>query len=220
METIKLKDLDEGQKQKLMDELAAEQQAKLSERKKKRVIYEKNREKRIQKIVKGVNKHFEVLKKFKDYVGEIMEEQHAELEEFGLIKSSSKGGFQIVSNDGNFKIERSRDTTPRWDETSLKGVALIRDFLMQQDDNASAETQSKLKLLMSLLEKNAAGELEYSKVMLFIKHQDAFDAPEWKEGLKLLIEGYKIEFKKYSYRFLKKDKSGAFVPMSLNFSNL
>lgn len=218
--SIKLKDLDEATKQKLRDELAAEQKATITGRKKKRVLYEKNREKRIQKIIKGVNKHFEVLKEFKDYVGEIMEEQHAELEEFGLIKSSSKGGFHIMSDDGSFKIERARDTTPKWDETSLKGVALIRDFLMTQDANASEDTQNKLKLLMSLLEKNAAGELEYSKVMIFIKHQDAFDAPEWKEGLKLLIEGYKIEFKKYTYRFSKKDKEGAFVPMSLNFSNL
>jgi hypothetical protein len=56
--------------------------------------------------------------------------------------------------------------------------------------------------------------------MQFIKHEAEFDAPKWREGLRLIKEGYSIDFKKFGYQFYKKDKEGKFKAISINFSNL
>jgi hypothetical protein len=147
-----------------------------------------------------------------------MEEQHAELDEFGLIPAKSKGGFSILSADGNLKITRTRDTDPKWDETAHKGVELVKQFLVSE--GAETAKPGIFNLLMSLLSKNNEGELEFNKVMLFLKHEAEFNDPKWVEGLRLIKEGYSIQFKKFGFQFYKKDKDGKFAAISINFSNL
>lgn len=218
MSHVKLEDLTEDQRKSLISELAKVEKTKRSELAKKRKAYEKNREARIQKIVKGVIKIEQSMIQFKNEVSELMALQHSELDEFGMVPTKSKGGFSIISNDGNFKITRSRDTDPKWDETAIKGTNLIKEFLVQQGQKQV--DPAIYELLMSLLEKNNQGELEFSKVMLFIQHEDKFTDPLWLEGLRLLKEGYHVEFKKFGYQFFKKNEEGKFKAISINFSNL
>ena len=215
---VNLKSLSESEREELMNQLAKEEKAKRLERSKKRKTYEKNREKRIQKAIKGVSRIEQLICDFKEEIGTMMAEQHAELDEFGMIPLKSKGGFSIISNDGNFKITRSRDTDPKWDETAIKGASLIKEFLVKQGEHQG--DPSIHNLLMSLLQKNEQGDLEFSKVMLFLQHEDSFQDPMWVEGLRLLKEGYRVEFKKFGYQFFKKDPEGKFKAISINFSNL
>lgn len=215
---IDLKSLSDDDRQKLMEQLAKEEKAKRVERNKRRKTYEKNREKRIQKSIKGLLRVEKIISDFKDEISEMMAQQHLELDEFGLIPTKSKGGFSILSNDGNFKITRSRDTDPKWDETALKGAQIIKEFLIERGEfSGDQETQ---KLLMSLLQKNEQGDLEFSKVMILLQHEDTYQDVNWKEGLRLLKEGYHVEFKRFGYQFHKKDSEGKFKPVIINFSNL
>jgi hypothetical protein len=215
---MNIKNLSEEERKQLMSQLAAEQKAERKAQNKKRVEYEKAREKRIQKVINGVVKIEKLMSDFKDELSVMMEAQHQELDEFGMVPAKSKGGFSIISKDGNFKITRSRDTDPKWDETAHKGVGLVQEFLMEE--GAESAKPGIFNLLMGLLSKNDAGELEYSKVMQFIKHEAEFDAPKWTEGLRLIKEGYSINFKKFGYQFYKKDAEGKFKAISINFSNL
>jgi len=215
---MNIKNLTEAERKQLMDQLAAEQRAERKVQNKKRAAYEKNRESRIQKAIKGVVKIEKMMSDFKEELAIMMEAQHSELDEFGLVPAKSKGGFSIISKDGNFKITRSRDTDPKWDETAHKGVELIQEFLMEE--GAASAKPGIFNLLMGLISKNEAGELEYSKVMQFIKHESEFDGEKWREGLRLIKEGYSIDFKKFGYQFYKKDKEGKFKAISINFSNL
>ena len=215
---VNLKELSPKDRKELMDQLAKEQKAEKAAQSKQRKEYDRNREKRIQKCIRGVDKIEKLMQVFKEEVSEMMSLQHDELDEFGLIPTKSKGGFSIVSNDGNYKITRSRDTDPKWDEIAHKGVELVQQFLVEE--GAESAKPGIFNLLMGLIAKNEAGELEYSKVMQFIKHESEFDNPKWKEGLRLIKEGYSIEFKKFGYQFFKKDKEGKFKSISINFSNL
>jgi len=215
---MNIKNLTETERKQLMDQLAAEQKAARKIQNQKRAKYEKNRESRIQKAIKGDVKIEKLMAAFKEELALMMEDQHNELDEFGLIPAKSKGGFSIISKDGNFKITRSRDTDPKWDETAHKGVELVQEFLIEE--GAASAKPGIFNLLMGLIAKNEAGELEYSKVMQFIKHEAEFDSPKWKEGLRLIKEGYSIDFKKFGYQFYKKDKEGKFKAISINFSNL
>jgi hypothetical protein len=156
--SVNIKNLSETERKQLMDQLAAEQRAERKAQDKKRTEYEKNRERRIQKAIKGVVKIEQMMSDFKDELAEMMEAQHGELDEFGLVPSKSKGGFSILSKDGNFKITRSRDTDPKWDETAHKGVELVQEFLMEE--GAASAKPGIFNLLMGLISKNEAGELE------------------------------------------------------------
>lgn len=215
---VKLSDLDPAARKDLMAQLKKEEQREKAAQAKKRKTYEKNREKRIQKAIRGVNRIEKLMTFFKEEVSEMMASQHDELNEFGMIPTKSKGGFSITSNDGQFKITRTRDTDPKWDETAHKGVALVQEFLVEE--GTASANPGIFNLFMGLIAKNEAGELEYSKVMTFIKYESEFDDPKWKEGLRLIKEGYSIEFKKYGYQFFQKDSEGKWKSISINFSNL
>lgn len=218
MKTINIKNLTESERKELMEQIATEQKKERIALNKKRKTYEANRERRIQKTIKGVSAIETAISKFKQELSVMMQDQHQELEEFGQIPSKSKGGFSIISKDGNFKITRSRDTDPKWDETAHKGVELVKKFLV--DQGLESNNPGIYNLLMGLISKNEAGELEYSKVMHFIKHESEFEDPEWKEGLRLIKEGYSIDFKKFGYQFFKKDAEGKFKNIVVNFSNI
>lgn len=215
---MNIKNLSEAERKQLMDQLAAEQKAERTALNKKRSQYESKRESRIKKLSAGVVRIEKLMADFKKTVAIMMEEQHNELDEFGLIPAKSKGGFSIISKDGSFKITRSRDTDPKWDETAHKGVELVQEFLIEEGSDSA--NPGIFNLLMGLISKNEAGELEYSKVMQFIKHESEFNHPKWVEGLRLIKEGYSIDFKKFGYQFYKKDKEGKFKAISINFSNL
>lgn len=215
---MNIKNLTEAERKQLLGQLEAEQKAGRKAQNKTRQTYEKNREKRVQKVIGGVVKIEKLMSDFKDELSVMMDAQHSELDEFGMIPAKSKGGFSILSKDGNFKVTRSRDTDPKWDETAQKGVGLVREFL--QEEGSERVNPGIFNLLMELISKNEAGELEYSKVMQFIKHEAEFDAPKWKEGLRLIKEGYSINFKKFAYQFYKKDADHKFKAISINFSNL
>jgi hypothetical protein len=217
-QTINLKNLSADERKSLAEQLAAEEKQERLARSKKRALYEKSREKRIQFVIKEVEKLEKAMLKFKMELGEKMQEQHDELDEFGMLNGKSKGGFSIISKDGNFKVTRSRDTNPKWDETAHKGVELVQQFLLEE--GADAAKPGIFNLLMGLISKNSEGELEYSKVMQFLKNENEFDHPKWKEGLRLIREGYSIDFKKFAYQFEKKDNEGKFQKISINFSNL
>lgn len=217
-QTIDLKKLSVEERKSLADQLAAEEKKEQLARSKKRALYEKNREKRIQFAIKEVEKLEKSMLKFKMELAEKMQDQHDELNEYGELNGKSKGGFSILSKDGNFKITRTRDTIPKWDETAHKGVELVQEFLVEE--GADAAKPGIFNLLMGFIAKNAEGDLEYSKVMQFLKHESEFNHPKWKEGLKLIKEGYSIDFNKFAYQFHKKDKEGKFQLISINFSNL
>ena len=58
-----------------------------------------------------------------------MEKHREKLNEYGKIRSNSKGGFSLMHSDKTIRIKRRRDTQPTWDERSTKALELIHAFL-------------------------------------------------------------------------------------------
>ena len=73
---------------------------------------------------------------------------------------------------------------------------------------------------MGFLEKNKAGDLEYSDVMNLYKHETEFDDLRWKEGLRLIKESYSNHLKGFGYEFKLKQADGKWQNLYLNFSSL
>lgn len=193
-----------------------EAESKALERAKK--AYEADRDKAVREAIHDAKKVNALLSSFKQKMHEMMEMHGKKLSEYGEIRSNSKGGFSLQSSDGMMRIRRRRDTEPQWDERSQKAIELIRDFL---GDTIKKRDSNLFEILMSFLQRNIKGELEYSRVMDLLTHEDKYDDPRWKEGLRLIKESFSSNFKGYGYEFqVKCEKSGKWEAVSLNFSSL
>ena len=140
------------------------------------------------------------------------------LNEYGLIPTKSKGGFHIKSDDAKLKVIRRRDTSPDWDAKADKAVELIDSFLR---DTIKKKDITIYEILMGYIQKNAAGELDYSKVMILLSKEDSYTDARWKEGLRLIKESFSLSFKAYNYQFEElNEKSGGYDRLQINFSQI
>ncbi|WP_027394201.1 DUF3164 family protein [Aquimarina latercula] len=183
----------------------------------KRKAYEEKRHEKVITLIKEAQELQEVLKQFKEKVQLEMDSQATDLAEYGGIRSNSKGGFQIKSKDDLYRIRRTRDTQPTWDERSNKAVELLKDFL---HDTVKKRAEKEFNVMMAFLEKNQAGDLEYQKVMTLLSCEDNYNDPRWKEGLRLLKESYQVVLRGFGYYFDQKNSEGKWESILLNFSSI
>lgn len=201
----------------LREELAKEEAAENRRIEKEKKEYDKAKDHLIKSSFAVAVQIASELQIFKKILTEEMEAQQQRLNEYGSIRANSKGGFSIKSSDGNLKLTRSRCTTPEWNEKSIKAVELIKDFLQ---DTVKKKDLNLYEILISFIQRNKKGDLEYAQVMNLVQHEDKYKDPRWIEGLKLIKESYHNELQKYSYQFHKKNKEGKWENLNLNFSAL
>lgn len=195
----------------------AEKQAEKKRREKERQDYEASRDSKVLEMMEMARNLNIMMAEFKLKCHDVFDEHKEILNQYGTIKSNSKGGFSLQHSNGEIKIARVLATQPQWSEVSMKGVEILKNFLV----NTVKKRDLKIfELLFAFLQKNKHGDLEYSRVMELLKHQDTFEEPEWLEGLKLLKEGYSIAQRGYHYTFHEKDEHGTMNPVSLNFSSI
>lgn len=157
-------------------------------------------------------------KEFKELCHQRFEFHQTELNNYGKIKSNSKGGFQMISTDLAVKGIRRRDTTPTWDERAQKGLELIHAFLY---DTVKKRDKVMFEMLIKFLIKNQKGDLDYPSVMNLLSFESEFTDERWLEGCRLLKEGYSTYFKSYQYNIEVLDEaSGKYEKIELNFSAL
>ncbi len=183
-----------------------------------REAYEKDRDNKVEAIITTASCLFRELSEFKDYCHIEMDKQAIKLSEYGKIRSNSKGGFSVTNSEDTMRVTRRRDTEPVWDERSTKAIELIKEFL---GDTIKKRDVKLYEILLSFLERNANGDLEYSRVMDLYKHEDKYDDPRWKEGLRLIKESFSNHLKGFGYEFKRKNaETGKWDNLYLNFSSL
>lgn len=196
--------------------LLATRAAKEAARKEAREEYEKQRDAFVKRVIGEAISYHEILKEFKADLNKAFEEFEAKLNAYGEIPGNSKGGFSITSSDGKYRVRRIRATTPEWDERSKKGEGLILEFLQEKIEDDKIH-----KLVMSFLQRNEKGELEYSRVMSLLNMKGDFDDERWVEGLELMQESYKVALRAYQFEFQIKDKlTGKWQRLEMNFSGI
>lgn len=192
-----------------------EARAKKEERERKK--YVTDRDNSIRYMMANATDLNEALTRFKQECHDRMEQAALKLEEYGEMRSNSKGGFSITSEDGNLRVTRRRDTIPSFDERSEKAIELIKEFL---GDTVKKRDKDLYDILIDLLARNQNQDLEYSEVMKLLKHENTFDDPRWNEGLRLIKESYSNHLKGYAYEFKLKKPDGKWQTLPLNFSSL
>ena len=183
---------------------------------KEKVEYEQNRDKVVDNVITTAKAMSKEMAEFKQYCHIEMDKLWNKLSEYGKIRTNSKGGFQVENTEKTMRIIRRRDTEPTWDERSAKAVDLIKDFL---GDTIKKRDINTFEILMTFIEKNKAGDLEYSKVMELYSHESRYDDVRWKEGLRLIKESFSNHFKGYGYEFKIKNSEGKWENLILSFSS-
>jgi hypothetical protein len=204
---------------KELEELVKKRKAKEAKKlEQERIAYEESRDKKIDEIMITAITLSRELAEFKQLCHIEMDAQSAKLADYGKIRSNSKGGFLLKNSDDSLRVIRRRDTEPSWDERAVKGEALIKDFLA---DTIKKKDLKLYEILIGFLERNSNGDLEYSRVMDLYKHEEKYDDPRWKEGLRLMKESFSNHFKAFGYEFKKRNPdTGKYENVLLNFSSL
>lgn len=202
----------------LEQHLLKRKKAEKRKRDKEREDYISNRDANILEGVVAAIELEEIIKSFKEEIAGLMVLQHEKLSSYGEIRSNSKGGFSITNTKGDMRIVRRRDTEPTWDERAEKGVSLLKDFLADVVKKRDVKTY---ELLMGFMLRNEKGDLEHSRVMELLKHDDYSTDQRWVEGIKLVKEGYSNVMKGYGYQFLHRPTEGAkWETINLSFASL
>lgn len=213
-ETLERKDYTTAELEQMLKDRKKQEAVKAE---KEKQAYEEGRDEMIEKVILTARTLFRELGEFKTFCHIEMDKQAVKLSEYGKIRSNSKGGFSVTDKNDTMRVTRRRDTEPVWDERSGKAVELIKEFL---GDAIKKRDIKMYEILMSFLERNANGDLEYGRVMDLYKHEDKFDDPRWKEGLKLIKESFSNHLKGYGYEFKVKGDDGKWENLYLNFSSL
>lgn len=214
-ETKSSKELTTQELEALLKKRKAAEAKKLE---KERAEYEANRDEKVFNMLNTARTLMKELGEFKQYCHIEMDKQSIKLAEYGKLRSNSKGGFMLKNGDDSLRVVRRRDTEPSWDERAVKGEALIKDFL---SDCIKKRDAKLYEILIGFLERNANGDMEYSRVMDLYKHEDKYDDARWKEGLRLMKESFSNHFKAYGYEFkTRNEETGKWENILLNFSSL
>ncbi|MAO42133.1 MULTISPECIES: DUF3164 family protein [Leeuwenhoekiella] len=189
--------------------------AKAAEREKKE--YERKRDETINFLTSFAQQVHEQLVELKKLCHERMEEQAERLANYGKMPGNSKGGFSITNEAGDYRITRHRDTKPSWDERSVKAQELIKEFLTE---TVKKRDLKLYEILISFIQRNENGDLEYARVMNLLQHADKYDDPRWVEGLRLIKESYSNHLRGFGYSIKKKDASGKWELINLQFASI
>ena len=177
--------------------------------------YEKERDAAIGQLMDAAREASLALARLKSMATSVMDGQHMKLEEYGALRKNSKGGFNVTNSAGTARVTRRIDSDPKWDERAEKGVELIKEFLA---DAVKKRDKKLFEILLSFLERNKKGDLEYAKVLTLMQHRDKYSDERWLEGLRLLEESYSLIRKGFAYYFEVKEKEGdKWQKVELNF---
>jgi hypothetical protein len=205
------------QLEEIESRIAQQKKNEKIKREQERKSYESERDMFVKTMFnKAIDIH-EILKDFKKELEKGLEEHAVKLANYGELRSNSKGGFKLADKENIISLVRTRDTEPTWDERSSKGVELIKNFLL---DTVKKRDKDLFEILMSFLERNQKGDLETSRVMDLLQHQDKFEDNRWIEGLRLLRESYSNVLKGYGYLFKQRGSDGKWQTVTLNFSSI
>lgn len=213
-ENVNVNELSASELEALLKKKRAEETAKRQEEKQQ---YETERDLKLVELMQEAIEYSAMMRGFKDLLHQFFDAQEVKLQEYGGIRSNSKGGFSITHSNGEMRVKRIRATEPVWDERSLKGVELISEFLK---DTVKKKDIKTYEILMTFMSRNKNQDLEYPKVMELLQHKDKYDDPRWLEGLQLLTESYSLSQRGFRYDFFLKDQEGKWERIELNFSSL
>lgn len=211
-----MKNINEMTDAELEKALEARKKAKEAQRKKEKEAYESQRDSMIISLVDKAQELSKELSKFKGVVFQEIEAFQELANKYGDIRSNSKGGFSLRTNNGEFKVSYFRNIINNFDERADKALALIKEFL---ESTVKKRDLQSYKIISTLLVRNKAGDLNVSRVIQLLDLRHEFTDKRWTEAIRLLEESYRDRPIAYNISFFQRNETtGKDELIPLNFS--
>lgn len=179
--------------------------------------YEANRDELVNQLVSTAKILHEELKKFKKECHDKFEDFRQTAQEYGDIRSNSKGGFSLRTADGNLMARLERNVIHEFDERADLALNLIKEFM---ESTIKKRDIKVYKMISKLIERNKSGDLKPERVAAFLQIRNNFDDIRWVKAMTLLEESYREREVAWNVAFYRKDKLGKDQPIILTFSSL
>jgi len=176
--------------------------------------FDKERDRVAQRIVKRAEDLNERLAAFKQESLKVCDELYNKMLADHKVRKNSKGGFSITSFDKDLKIEVSMQERIEFDDLIQVAQEKINEYLLEK----AGEADHDLMQLVNLAFKTTKGRLDAKRVLslfqLNIKHRI------WLEAMDILKKSISRNVSKRYLRIWKKDSSGEYKAVDLNFSSI
>lgn len=215
MDKINLKDLSAEQRQAMMAELQAAEDAAERHREEEIATYKLLVSDAVRECFPTLQTVSAMLTSTKQAVRDKFAAALAVKAELYGVKEGQQS-HNFISDDGRYRVRMGYNVIDNYDDTAESGVAMVKEYL-QGLSGESAGAQTAVKLALSLLAKDSKGTLKASRIITLRKQALESGARKFIEGVDIIMKAYKpIESKQY-VRAEYKDDNGVWksVPLGM-----
>ena len=214
---METKQIDSFTTEQLEAMLAEKKKADREAKQKARAAYELERDKMVSQLVARAKVLNAQMRDFKQYAMDKLEEFRDTANEYGDIRSNSKGGFSLRHRETGEMVSLDRNSVPEYDERAAMAEDLLKEFLelkVKKKDLATYRT------IMALMERNKQGDLTPSRIASLLKVRDNYEDERWQKAMQLFEESFRIREISYSVSFFKKDSMQKDQAIVLTFASI
>ncbi|MBN1652027.1 MAG: DUF3164 family protein [Bacteroidales bacterium] len=201
----------------LLAELERREASKKEALKKKKLDYESDRDDLVNYLLTDALTLHAQLLMFKNVAVEELEAFYEKAKQYGDVRSHSKGGFSLRSNDGRYKVVLERNTKVELDERANMAEKLIREFL---GDMVKKRDQKAYEIITTLLQRGKDGKFNPAAVAALLKWEDSYDDERWVRAMELFKESHNLTVIGMNVSFYRKNNEDKDEAISLSFSSL
>jgi len=172
------------------------------------------------KILKEASNLNKRIKAFKEMVRLYSQEAY---DAFMLEKNidpnkKRKGNFTWYNFNRTIKIEVSVNEPIKFDDLGIKAAKIKLDEFLEKD--ITSKTEFAKQMIIDSFETQRSGQLDVSKVMRVVSYESKIKSPLFSEAVTLIKEAIRRPKSKTYFRVWKRDLSGAYQNIDLNFSSI
>jgi hypothetical protein len=201
----------------LREMLAEKEKEERTAKIKAREAYEATRDELVMQLVQRAQVLQNEMKWFKDYCMEQLDEFREKANEYGDIRSTSKGGFSLRHSVTGQLVSLDRNSIPEYDERAALAETLLNEFL---EDKVKKRDLQTYRVIAALMERNKQGDFTPSRIAALLKVKDNYDDPRWQKSMELFQESFRNREISYSVSFYRKDAMSKDQAIILSFASL
>lgn len=139
--------------------------------------------------------------------------------DYGQLRSSDQMSFTV--QEGNFRIEVRSNKVKKFDERADVAAQRLIEFLQEwikgKEDGAD---NPMYQLAMTLLERNANGDLDYKSISKLYQMEEKFNDPAYSDIMNLFKESHTVEGTSINFYFFEKDEMNVWKKVEPSFNRM
>jgi len=198
--------------------ISKRQQAKKEADRLARQTYEASRDEMVKGLThKALKLHLEMVALKSEAITKLEEFRKA-AQQYGDIRSNSKGGFSLRTTDQTVMLAYERNSKSEYDERAVLAEELLKEFL--EDKVKKADLQA-YRTIVSLLTRNKkTGQYNPVSINSLLSIEDNYNDDRWHRAMKLFKESYQNRFISMNVSFYRKNDQEKDELIPLTFASL